>query len=277
IKNSFKTLKEKNIKACGIVTKFSTRNPNHEIKIKEILQKDFTPITMGHTLSGKLNFPRRVNTTYLNTAVYNTFNSFSQNLKQALKQEGLGQIPLHVLKADGGTMNIARAESMPVETILSGPAASFMGMNALLGTNKDAILLDIGGTTTDIFFLASGVPLFEPLGIKIDQYKTLVRAIYNESIELGGDSSINVVNGKLKIGPERKGYPMAFGGDFPTPTDAMVVLGLIDVGNKEKAYEGIKSLGSQLNLHEKQVAEMILNMMAKIIKQKVHELLYEIN
>src|SRR5699024_2147471 len=105
----------------------------------------------------------------------------------------------------------------------------------------------------------------------------LVRAIYNESIGLGGDSSINVVNGKLKIGPERKGYPMAFGGDFPTPTDAMVVLGLIDVGNKEKAYEGIKSLGSQLNLHEKQVAEMILNMMAKIIKQKVHELLYEIN
>ena len=76
-------------------------------------------------------------------------------------------------------MNISTAEEKPVETILSGPAASFMGINAMLPTDEDAILLDIGGTTTDIFFLADGVPLFEPLGIKIDKYKTLVRAIYS--------------------------------------------------------------------------------------------------
>ncbi len=85
-----------------------------------------------------------------------------------------------------------------METILSGPAASFMGgINAMLGTNEDAILLDIGGTTTDIFFLANGVPLFEPLGIQIGgEYKTLVRAIYSMSIGLGGDSSIEIVDGK---------------------------------------------------------------------------------
>src|SRR5699024_3124396 len=150
---------------------------------------------------------------------------------------------------------------------------SLMGINAMLGTNKDAILLDIGGTTTDIFFLADGVPLFEPLGIKIDKYKTLVRAIYSNSIGLGGDSSIEVIDGKLKIGPRRKGYPMAFGGPSPTPTDAMIVLGLMDEGNKEKASEGMKTLGSQLNLTEKEIANKILINMAIIIKEKTYELL----
>ncbi len=277
IKDSMKTLKEKNIKACGVVTKFSTRNPNHEIEIKKLLEKDFAPITMGHTMSGKLNFPRRVNTTYLNSAVYETFNSFSQNIKKAMKKEGLDEVPLYVLKADGGTMNIDGAENMPVETILSGPASSLMGINSMLGTNKDAILLDIGGTTTDIFFLADGVPLFEPLGIKIDKYKTLVRAIYSNSIGLGGDSSIEVEKGKLKIGPIRKGYPMAFGGSNPTPTDAMVVLGLMEDGNREKAYEGMKFLGNQLNLREEEVAEKILKTMASMVKEKTNELLYNIN
>ncbi len=124
-------------------------------------------------------------------------------------------------------MSLEAAEEKPVETILSGPAASFMGINAMLDTDKDAILLDIGGTTTDIFFLANGVPLFEPLGIQIGEYKTLVRAIYSVSIGLGGDSSIEIVGGKIKIGPERKGRPYAYGGPVATPTDAMLVLGLI--------------------------------------------------
>ena len=190
---------------------------------------------MGHSLSGKLNFPRRVFTSYLNSAVYDTFNGFSTSIRKSMKQEGI-DAPLFILKADGGTINLATAEEKPVETILSGPAASFMGLNAMIKTYKDAILLDIGGTTTDIFFLADGVPLFEPLGIKIGDYKTLVRAIYSVSIGLGGDSSIEVEDVhlkdglediKLKIGPNRAGYPYALGGPKPTPTDAMIVLGLI--------------------------------------------------
>ena len=277
IKNSINTLKHKNITACGVVTKFSTRNPNHEMEIKEQVQTEFTHITMGHTLSGKLNFPRRVNTTYLNAAVYDTFQIFSQSIKQAMKQEGLENIPLYVLKADGGTMNIAGAENMPVETILSGPAASLMGINAMLETKKDAILMDIGGTTTDIFFLANGVPLFEPLGIQIDQHKTLVRSVYSQSIGIGGDSYIEGKNGKLTIGPQRVGPPMAFGGTHPTPTDAMVVLGHLDQGNRNNAYEGMQTLGRSFNLSAEEIAEEVLRLMAKTIKDKVTELLKTIN
>lgn len=277
INNSMNTLKNKNIKACGVVTKFSTRNPNHEIDIKEQLQKDFNHITMGHTLSGKLNFPRRVNTTYLNAAVHDTFQNFSQSIKRAMKQEGLENTPLYVLKADGGTMNIAGAENMPVETILSGPAASLMGMNAMLDTEKDAVLMDIGGTTTDIFFLADGVPLFEPLGIQIDQHKTLVRSVYSQSIGIGGDSCIHEENGKLTIGPQRLGPPLAFEGTHPTPTDAMVVLGHLDQGNRSKAHKGMETLGKSFNVNAEEMAEKVLRLMAKTIKEKVNELLNIIN
>lgn len=266
-----------NIESYGVVTKFSTRNPSHELKIEEILKKEkSSQITMGHTMSGKLNFPRRVFTSYLNSAIHSTFRDFSHSIKKSLEKEGINA-PLFVLKADGGTMNISTAEKKPVETILSGPAASFMGMNGMLSTDKDAVLLDIGGTTTDIFFLADGVPLFEPLGIKIDRYKTLVRAIYSVSIGLGGDSSIGVEKGKINIGPNRKGYPYAFGGPKPTPTDAMIVLGLMDKGDRKKAYESMEILGKKLSLSPIDTSKLILETMGNIIQNKVNELLDEIN
>jgi len=189
IEKAIELFKEMNITSCAVVTKFCTRNFNHELKIKKLLEKHFSSITMGHSLSGKLNFPRRVFTSYLNAATYHTFKDFANNIKKSMEREGI-DAPLYILKADGGTTSLSSAEERPVETILSGPAASFMGINALLHTDKDALLLDIGGTTTDIFFLADGIPLFEPLGIEIGSYKTLVRALYSHSIGLGGDSSI---------------------------------------------------------------------------------------
>lgn len=288
IKDAIKLFKEKNIETYAVVGKFSTRKPEHEIRIKELLQREIKPtptITLGHTMSGKLNFPRRVFTSYLNSAVHNTFKEFAENIKQSMEREGISA-PLFILKADGGTMSIKKAIEKPVETILSGPAASFMGISAMLPTNKDAIFLDIGGTTTDIFFLADGVPLFEPLGIKIGKYKTLVRAIYTVSIGLGGDSAIEIANGSIKIGPVRKGKPYAFGGPKPTPTDAMIVLGFLDndIFNsmdvkyvKDRAYESMETLGKIIDKGAEDTAKLVLNTMADIIKAKIEQLLEEIN
>lgn len=270
---------DKGIRSTAVVSKFSTRNPHNELSIKEILEVDFDTVTMGHRMSGKLNFPRRVYTSYLNSAVHRSFTDFSTNMKKSLEKENIHP-PLYILKADGGTMDIETAEERPVETVLSGPAASFMGISALLNTKDDAILLDIGGTTTDIFFLADGVPLFEPLGAKISEYNTLVRAIYSVSIGLGGDSSIKVEDGVMQIGPKRMGKPYALGGPKPTPTDAMTYLGLMDLPNKdskEKAKEAMEALGQELNITAQQVGEKILNTMAEIIKKKTDSLLEEIN
>ncbi len=276
IEKGVRLFRGKNINNCAVVTKFSTRNPNHEIRIRDFIKDYFSFVTMGHTVSGKLNFPRRVFTAYLNSAVYDVFKEFSVAIKKYMEGEGIGA-PLFMLKADGGTITLGKAEEKPVETILSGPAASFMGLSAVFDTDQDAILLDIGGTTTDIFFLADGVPLFEPLGIEIGSYKTLIRAIYCVSIGLGGDSSVNIVDKEMKIGPKREGKPFAFGGPKPTPTDAMIVLGYIKEGDKAKALEAMNGLGSQLNLSAEETAEKILDAMGDIVKSTVDRLLEKIN
>lgn len=277
IEKSIDSFVNKGIESYGVVTKFSTRNPNHELRIQGLLnEKSTLPVTAGHKMSGKLNFPRRVFTTYLNSAISSTFQDFANHIKKSLEKEGV-DAPLFILKADGGTMNIETAEEKPVETILSGPAASFSGMTGMLPTEEDAVLIDMGGTTTDFFFLADGVPLFEPLGIKIGDYKTLVRSVYSVSIGLGGDSSIEIVDNKIKIGPRRAGYPMAFGGPKPTPSDAMVVLGLMEGDDKEKAVQAMESLGNQLILSAEETANLVLETTAEIIQDKIAELLAKIN
>ena len=264
------------IKAVGVVSKFSTRNPSHELAIAELMASDFDSITTGHSLSGKLNFPRRVHTTYLNAAVSSTFNTFAENIKKSLTEQGVAA-PVFVLKADGGTMDLATAKNIPVETILSGPAASFMGLSALFSDTTDGVLLDIGGTTTDIFFLANGVPLFEPLGISIGQHKTLIRSIYSVSIGIAGDSFVRVENNAIKIGPQRMGRPIAFGGEHLTPTDAMVVLDKIHSENKDQALAAIDKIAKTLGLSSQKTATKILATMAEFIQQQVADLLSNIN
>ena len=222
----------------GIVSKFSTRNPLHEQKIYETIGPSFEYSTLGHTLSGNLNYPRRLYSTYLNSGVWKIYKQFLQAIKQSLDERNINA-PLFILKADGGTLAGDAALERAVETVLSGPAASIMGAAALEHVDEDGIILDIGGTTTDIAFLADGVPLFEPRGIEVSGFKTLVRGLYSRSCGVGGDSLVRLVDGEVQVGPKRLGPAVAFGGDHPTPTDALVIKGKIKEGSKEKATGGL--------------------------------------
>lgn len=276
IKNLISHFIEQDVEAAAVVSKFSVRNPDNEIVIKDLIVDTFSPITMGHSMSGKLNFPRRVHTSYLNSAISKNFQAFAENIEKSLKEEGI-KAPVYVLKADGGTMDLETAKRKPVETILSGPAASYMGMSALVEQNLDGILLDIGGTTTDIFFVVDGVPLFEPLGITIDGHPTLVRSIYSVSLGLGGDSQVRLLEGSFKVGPRRLGNPVAFGGTSPTPTDAMIVLGELKKGDHTKAKDALSGFAKELQITVEEVAAKILDAMVAQIVVKVNELLAEIN
>lgn len=268
--------KYKNLDSLAIVTKFSTRNPESEIKIKDTLESNFKNISVGHLLSGNLNYPRRVNTAYLNSSVSSIFSDFLDNIKTALNEKGIDS-PIYILKADGGTMDFNEAYKFPLQSVLSGPAASFMGISALENTKTDSIYLDIGGTTTDIFFLADGVPLFEPTGIEIDNRKTLVRSIFSHSIGLGGDSVIKIIDGKLKIGPERLDKPMALGGKYPTVTDAMKVLDLVEFGDGNKSFDGLVNLALEIDLEVKEFSQLVLQKCSDIIYDTVIKLLNRIN
>ncbi|NLE13598.1 MAG: hydantoinase/oxoprolinase family protein [Clostridiales bacterium] len=265
------------IEAAAVVGKFSTRNPEFEKRAEEYLRDSFREVTMGHTLSGRLNFPRRVRTAYLNAAVCSTFKAFAENIEEALRREGIGA-PVYILKADGGTVSLKGAKAKPVETILSGPAASLMGMTALLDEKEaDRCLLDIGGTTTDLFFLADGVPVFEPSGIEIGGHKTLVRAVYSTSAGLGGDSYVRMEDGKLKIGPERKGHAVAFGGKHLTPTDALVYLGVMEAEHSRESAEALESMAKEIRMPPGEFAGMIIGNFCKSVRETIENALKKIN
>lgn len=256
----------------AVVTKFSARNPVHEKEIVDHFKDAFNHVTQGHRLSGRLNYPRRVNTAILNSAVHDVYANFSKQIVNALRNRNI-QAPIYILKADGGTMTHEMAVERPVETILSGPAASFMGMWSLLDLDGTHILFDIGGTTTDIFFIVNGSPVFEREGIEISKHRTLVRAIFSQSIGIGGDSHVRVENGELKVGPERRGSSLTFGGETLTLTDALVLLS--DDETPEAVIQGFETLKTPFQ-NEVHPAEITHRELAeKIVRQAIDEIYEE--
>jgi len=187
-------LKKAGIKYIGVIGKFSVRNPAHEIEISKILSKDFDSVFLGHRTSGNLNFPRRISTAHLNAAVYSVNKKFFNAVKRSLEEKGL-KAPIQILKADGGTMSLESSIEFPGQTIVSGPAASVMGAVSYAPENKDVLVLDIGGTTTDIAIIVEKAPLLEPLGIRRGRYKSLIRSLKTYSKGIGGDSLVSVCYG----------------------------------------------------------------------------------
>ncbi|MFZ5562772.1 MAG: hydantoinase/oxoprolinase family protein [Thermodesulfobacteriota bacterium] len=239
-------LRSAGIRHVGVVGKFSARNPSHELKVRDMLKKSFRKVFLGHWISGSLNFPRRIATTFLNASVYPLHKKFFEAVQKSLDSKGM-RIPIHILKADGGTMSFESSINYPGQTILSGPAASVMGAIPFSGPGEEAIVLDIGGTTTDIGVILNHVPVLEPLGIELAGHKTLIRALRTKSVGLGGDSVLHIIDGQLKIGPERRGRAMAFGGPEPTPTDALRILDKIATGDQQKSLDGMQALAARLD------------------------------
>jgi N-methylhydantoinase A/oxoprolinase/acetone carboxylase beta subunit len=186
-------------------------------------------------------------------------------------------IPVYILKADGGTILIDESLSYAALTIHSGPAASIMGVLATAGIKEDAVALDIGGTTTDISVFADGVPLLEVSGVTIGEQKTLIRGLYTKSIGIGGDSTVRIEKGKISVGPDREGPAAALGGHSPTPTDAMIVLGTASLGDQQKAIAAVQLLANQLNMDTFSAARAILDETIAVITDNVRQVIEDIN
>jgi len=271
-------IKSEEIRHVGVVGKFSTRNPEHEIEIEKIIAPYFDKIFLGHRISGHLNFPRRVATTFLNASVYPIHKAFFEAVKSSLKQKGIS-IPIYILKADGGTMAFDASIDFPGQSVLSGPSASVMGSVAFAPENNETIVMDIGGTTTDMAVLINQVPLLSPLGIEIGKYKTLIRALNSYSIGLGGDSVVRMEGNSLKIGPDRVGPAMAYGGPVATPTDALFVLGKADdaSGDKNKSIQGLTPIAKKLGLTVEKAAFEIFDLACQDILTAAREMIGRIN
>lgn len=257
--------------SCAVSGKFSVREPQNEYQLKQELKKcGYQKIFLGSELSGELNFIRRTNSAYFAAAVYKVFDKFCQKVKLALSQRHI-TAPVHILKADGGTLPLEAALNQPIEAVFTGPAASVLGIEALAAPELNSISLDVGGTTTDIAFWEHGMPLMAKKGAVLKGYPTAVRSFHMRSIGIGGDSRISFVDGKYQVGPMREGPAAAVGGKTATLSDALIVAGYVTFGDTEKSLQAIAAFGGS-PLKE---AEKIVQSAVKVITDTISEMLDE--
>ena len=231
---------------AAVSAKFGVRNPQEELSITEELKNTYHVISNGSLLSGSLNFPRRTISAYFNSAVTPVFTVFKKNVEDALSARNI-VAPLHILKADGGSLPIEHMVSRPVETAFTGPAATVLGLSALgaIG-NQHTVALDIGGTTTDISLWKHGRTLMTKNGVSIREYPSAVRSFAVTSVGIGGESVVRFKNGNLTVGPERVGPSVALGGIEPTLGDALIVLGHANYGDFNLASRALQDLADAI-------------------------------
>ena len=194
------------VSAFAVAAHFATRNPTHEIAARDILRATTgLPVTCSHELSSALGGPRRALTAVLNARLVNLLERLITATEEIMTQQGL-TCPLMVVKGDGSLLESSFARTRPIETVLSGPAASLSGAAFLAGADS-ALVADIGGTTTDMAFLHNGTPRLKSEGAYVGGWQTMVEAAEIRTCGLGGDSEVtHVARGRksgLHLGPRR--------------------------------------------------------------------------
>ena len=189
--------------AFAVAAQFSVRNPEHELRVRERIRAlTGAPVTLSHELSSQLNAPKRALTAALNARLVPHIRHLLQALRQSLHCEGI-DAPLMVVKGDGTLMRAELALEYPVETVLSGPAASVVGAAFLTGL-ADFSVADMGGTTTDVAIIVGGRPVVRADGAVIGGWRTMVEAVDVRTCGLGGDSEVRLDrDARIVIGPRR--------------------------------------------------------------------------
>ncbi|MFQ5613396.1 MAG: hydantoinase/oxoprolinase family protein [Anaerolineae bacterium] len=202
------------VDAYAISSYLSVRNPAHEIALKELVgELTDRPSVCGRELSGELGFHERTITAVLNARLISVVHDLVAATKQVLAGRDI-RAPLMIVRGDGSLMSESVAAERPVETILSGPAASTVGAKFLTGL-EDAVVVDVGGTTTDIAVLRQGRPRVAPEGAMVGQWQTRVKAVDMLTAGIGGDSRVVVIDRNLFLSP-RRAIPLSIGASlFP--------------------------------------------------------------
>jgi len=198
------------IAAVAVAGQFATRNPAHERAARAAIRAATDlPVTCSHELSAALNGPKRALTALLNARLIAMIERLIGACEAHLARRGI-TAPLMAVRGDGALVSAALVRERPIETILSGPAASVAGAAWLTG-RQEALVSDIGGTTTDVCLLRNGKPAIDPAGARVGGFRTMVEAVAMRTTGLGGDSEVHVADGLhrgIRLGPRRQ-MPMA--------------------------------------------------------------------
>ncbi|MDR2460333.1 MAG: hydantoinase/oxoprolinase family protein [Deltaproteobacteria bacterium] len=200
------------VRAWAVSSFFSIKNPAHEMKVAEIIEELTRgwdqPITLGQNLTGELGAARRAATAALNAGLVLIIEKLLDAVKQSLVELDLN-VPLMVVKGDGGVASELWARERPIETVVSGPAAGILGAKILAKDliapeDKNIWILDVGGTTSDLAYLIDDKPKTNVEGAVVGQWTTMVEAVETTTRGLGGDSLVDFDDDKdIILGPRR--------------------------------------------------------------------------
>jgi len=211
------------VDAIAVSGYFSVRNPDHENRVAQYIEEHCNlPVVAGHQLSARLDAPKRATTAWWNARLIPLINLLIEDTRKVLKEFQIAA-PLLVVRGDGTLMSVREAQRRPVETILSGPAASILGARFLTRGN-DGLVVDMGGTTTDMAILKQGRVKIDPEGAQVGEWKTQVEAARIRTTGLGGDSIIRTDDGTingLQVGPQRVEPLCAMAERFPQILSAL--------------------------------------------------------
>lgn len=187
--------------AVGVVEMYANRSgAGYEKKAAEIIKREIgIPVVCGYTLFSESNIIKRGASALLNARLIFVIDTFLKAVKRALKERDINT-PFVIVRSDGSLMTGEFTALRPVETLLCGPVASVMGASEL-SDERDAMVVDIGGTTTDIAFIKDGSPQRVKSGVRIGNWDTFVKGLFVDTFGLGGDSGvvIDTMTGRLEI------------------------------------------------------------------------------
>ena len=235
VRSAIEKMKDK-VDAIAISGLFAVLNPSQEKRVKEIA-KEMTglPTIAGHELSAALGIDLRAETAVLNGKLIPIVSRFFDDVEAAFKEMGI-KAPILAYKGDGSVMSLDEARMYPVETVLSGPAASSVGGKVLSGI-ENCVVVDIGGTSTDIAIMDDGFPQIQFEGANIGKWRTRVKAVDMYTVALGGDSRISFKDSKFRIGPDRVMPMCRFVEDHPEIIPKMLHDTLFEYYVAEEGYK----------------------------------------
>jgi len=244
----FSELKGK-VQSIAISCAFSTVRADHEIRAAQICREvmgEEVHISISSEI-GSMGLIERENATILNAALYKVAERFTEGFAYSLAQEGVTNAEIYLSQNDGTLMTMDYARRYPILTVACGPTNSIRGAS-YLSKLDNAIVIDVGGTTTDLGVIQNGFPRESGVAVTIGGVRTNFRMPDVYSIGLGGGSIVREKeDGSVTVGPDSVGYEitskaLVFGGDTLTATDIAVRLGMANVGDAAKAARIDKEL-----------------------------------
>lgn len=238
----FEDLKAQGVKSVAISCVFSTVRSDHEraaAKLcREVMGED-VHVSISSEI-GSMGLIERENATILNAALYRVAQSFTEGFARSLADEGVTNADVYLSQNDGTLMTMEYARKYPILTIACGPTNSIRGAS-YLSNLSNAVVIDVGGTTTDLGMIQNGFPRESGVAVTIGGVRTNFRMPDVISIGLGGGSIVRShADGSVTVGPDSVGYRIAekalvFGGDTMTATDVAVRLGMAELGDPSLA------------------------------------------